>query len=98
MSRLHISTAARADLLEIWAYIAEHNTAAADRLIDDITSTYGVLLTHPEIGRRRDEFRTSLRSFPVRKFVIYYRLRDEGIEIFRVLHGARDGEHQLQDE
>jgi toxin ParE1/3/4 len=32
----------------------------------------------------------TLRSFPVGNYVIFYREVSEGIEIIRVLHGARD--------
>lgn len=36
-----------------------------------------------------------LRSFPVGKYLIFYRLIDGGLEIVRVLHGARDIENLL---
>jgi toxin ParE1/3/4 len=44
----------------------------------------------PAMGRNRQELAPSLRSFPVGKYVIYYRSIEEGIQIIRVLHGARD--------
>jgi toxin ParE1/3/4 len=31
-----------------------------------------------------------LRSFPVGNYVVFYRIVPEGIELVRVLHGARD--------
>ena len=98
MSRLRISNAARADLLDIWTYVAENNGDAADHLIDEITTTFQTLLGHPKMGRRRDEFDAPIRSFPVRKYVIYYRLRDDGIEIYRVYHSARDVERLSRHE
>jgi toxin ParE1/3/4 len=42
------------------------------------------------MGRVRDELVPSLRSFPVGKYVIFYRPIENGIEIARILHGARD--------
>jgi len=42
------------------------------------------------MGRVRDELAPSLRSFPVGRYVIFYRLIKNGIEITRILHGARD--------
>jgi toxin ParE1/3/4 len=98
MSRLRISPAARADLLEIWSYVAEDRRTAADRLIEDVVATFRTLLDHPEMGCRRDEFRTPLRSFPVRRYVIYYRLQEDGIEVFRILHSAREAASELHDE
>jgi len=44
----------------------------------------------PEMGRRREELAMHLRSFPVGRYIIFYRSMQEGIEIVRVLHGARD--------
>ena len=32
----------------------------------------------------------NLRSFPAKGYVIFYQPTDDGIEIFRVLHGSRD--------
>jgi toxin ParE1/3/4 len=32
----------------------------------------------------------NLRSLPVKRYVIFYQLTDDGVEIFRVLHCSRD--------
>lgn len=42
------------------------------------------------MGRLRDELTEGLRSFPVGRYVIFYRIVQDGVEIVRVLHGARD--------
>jgi toxin ParE1/3/4 len=44
----------------------------------------------PKIGRTRDELSSGLRSFPAARYIIFYRENRDGIEIVRVLHGARD--------
>jgi toxin ParE1/3/4 len=44
----------------------------------------------PELGRLREELSPRLRSFPVGRYVIFYRPMENRIEIARVLHGARD--------
>ena len=31
-----------------------------------------------------------LRSFPVENYVAFYRIRNEVVEIVRIIHGARD--------
>jgi toxin ParE1/3/4 len=41
----------------------------------------------------RDPALTGMRSWPIRGFgnhLVFYRPTDDGIEILRVLHGARD--------
>ena len=44
----------------------------------------------PLLGRLCPELAPNLRSFPVGNYVIFYRPIDNGIEVARVLHGARD--------
>jgi len=44
----------------------------------------------PQLGRRREELSPRLHSFPVGRYVLFYRQVESGIEIARVLHGARD--------
>jgi len=53
-------------------------------------SRFPKLAAMPEMGRRREELAMHLRSFPVGRYIIFYRSMQEGIEIVRVLHGARD--------
>jgi toxin ParE1/3/4 len=78
------------DLLEIWVYIARDNETAANRLFDRIESTCSTLAEHPRMGQDRSELMAGLFSFPVDNYVIYYRPIDGGIEMVRVLHGARE--------
>ena len=58
-----------------------------DRLVATLTTT---LSTAPFAGRTRDEFGLGLRSFPVESYIAFYRVRDEVVEIVRIIHGARD--------
>ena len=60
------------------------------RLIAEIVGRFGLLTTHPEAGRARDDIESGLRSFPVKSHSIYYRTVTHGILVSRVLHGKRD--------
>jgi toxin ParE1/3/4 len=42
------------------------------------------------IGRARPELRPDLRSFPYGAYLILYRAIDDGAEIVRVVHAARN--------
>lgn len=42
------------------------------------------------MGRDRQELATTLRSFPTGNYVIFYYPVETGIEVARVLYGARD--------
>ncbi|MBU4234561.1 MAG: type II toxin-antitoxin system RelE/ParE family toxin [Desulfobacterales bacterium] len=80
----------RGDLSEIWDYIAADNETRADAFVDLIDQKFQALASHPNLGRSRDELEEGLRSFPVGKYVIFYRAIPAGVEIVRVLHGSRD--------
>jgi toxin ParE1/3/4 len=87
-----------ADLAEIWAYIAEDSPRQADILAVRIDQEFKVLARNPNIGRARPELLANLRSFPVGLYIIFYIPRPRGIEVIRVLHGARDLKPLLQEE
>jgi len=81
MSKLRLSDHAKADLSDIWLYIAQDNSVAADTFIASLLEKMGLLARSPRLGRQRDELRPGLRSFPVGNYVIFYRRADRGIEV-----------------
>jgi len=93
VTQLRISPRAREDLLEIWSYIAEDSEENADGFIDKIHETMELLAGQPGLGRHRDELAPGIQSFPVGRYIIFYRVLSNAIEIVRVLHGARDIEN-----
>ena len=95
MARIVQSPAAEDDLLEIWVGLAANNVSAAERLMDDLDAATQILATQPLIGKARREFGPGIRSFPVRDYVIVYRPIKGGVELVRVVHGARDLERLL---
>ena len=73
------------------AYIARDKPQTAVNWVRKIREKCVFLAGNPEIGERRPEFKTGeFRCSVVGSYVIYYRPIDDGIEIARVLHGARD--------
>jgi len=81
---------AETDILEIWDYIADDSLTAADRWVDRLDEQFRVLATQPAMGRARDGLAPGVRSFPFGRYVIFYVPLDDGIDVVRVLHGARD--------
>ena len=98
MPRVMRRPLAETDLLEIWDYIADDSLAAADRWVDRIDEQLSLLAAQPKIGRSRDELAPGMRSFPVGRYVIFYVPLDDGIDVVRVLHGARDIEEIFNPE
>jgi toxin ParE1/3/4 len=90
MPRIERSRASVSDYEEIWRYIARDNPAAADRLIKAFELRLLAIVEMPGIGRPQTNLAANLRSFPEGNYLIFYRPIDGGIELVRVLHGARD--------
>ena len=91
--RYRLTRRAEQDVLDIWLYIAADNITAADKLVDRFTEIYERLADNPGIGSSQEQYRPGLRCFPVGNYIVFYRTIDGGIEVYRVLHGAR----QLED-
>lgn len=89
---------ARADLLDIWLEIASKNPAVADRLYDRLEARVRVLGDHPEIGTARPDISAETRMLVEGSYVILYRIRADGVQVVRVLHGARDIDQQVFEE
>jgi toxin ParE1/3/4 len=84
MPRILYSPLAESDLTDLWRYIA------ADALLRSVGRTCSLLADRPGIGRDRSDILGGLLSFPVGTYLIFYRIAEGGLEIVRVLHGARD--------
>lgn len=78
------------DLAEIWCFIADDSEAQADRFLDGLDRSLALWATQPNMGRRRDELATGLRSFPHGRYVVFVLPHPHGIDVVRVLHAARD--------
>ena len=82
---------AETDLDELWYYVATTaSVATADRLVDSLTTRFFFLARYPRVGRRRDDLRLGIRSFPVGEYIVFYRLDGEDVLIQRVVRGSRD--------
>jgi toxin ParE1/3/4 len=85
------SPEAEKDLLEIWSYLADQaSPPIADTQLNAIEGACAKLEHWPHSGRQRDNLLPGLRSVVAFPYVIFYRVRDERVEVVRVLHGRRD--------
>jgi plasmid stabilization system protein ParE len=93
------------DLQEIANHISLDNPYAADRVLEEIDSSFLLLTKHPLLGTEYHPIRRILRG--IRMFVvtaypnylIYYRPLpgDVGVRILYVLHAARDVRNFVHD-
>jgi toxin ParE1/3/4 len=90
MSRYRLDRAAICDLESIHDYIARSTKQSAERLLRRIAQVLKTLAKNPLSGERRPEIAADLRSFSCGNYVIYFRPSNDGIEVARILHAARD--------
>jgi toxin ParE1/3/4 len=95
MARLLVRERARSDLEEVGAFIAKDNPAAAGEVVRKLRLAFEQLACMPQLGRKVTGIKTSeeLRMWlspAFRNYLIFYRELPDGVEIVRVLHGARD--------
>jgi toxin ParE1/3/4 len=90
MARLTITATARADLHEIRDSITKDKPEAARRFVRRLREQARALSETPGMGRRRRDLRPDLYSFPIGRYVLFYRPQPGGIVLVRVIHGRRD--------
>jgi toxin ParE1/3/4 len=96
---------ARRDLLEHLVYIGENASVEdAERFLSAAEATFEHLAKRPAIGVRRDYHKPALaglRMWPISgfdKYLVFYRPTEQGIDVIRVLHGARDLKRLFDEE
>lgn len=90
MALLKRTRQAEIDLLDIWAFIAEDNSKAADNIVGQLDARSHELLVHPDMGQARNDVAKGLRHLVMNSYLILYRIDGEDIEVVRYLHGARN--------
>lgn len=90
MKNYRISDLAADDLVEIWYYISQDDPAAADRMMKRFEAAFMKLGDYPRMGRGRSRREDDFRVFTVGDYLIFYRMRDNYVDILRVLSGFLD--------
>jgi len=82
------------DLRTAAQFIHQDNPDAARRFLEAAYDTFDFLALHPGFGRQRADLGfPEVRSWRIagfRRYLVFYRERAEKIQIWRILHGARD--------
>lgn len=97
MPQVTLTPQAKQDLSEIWTYIADYDEDLATKFLEQIHDKCLNLAAFPQMGRARHELLINLRSFAIKNYIIFYLPTEDGVEILRVLRGARDIEKLFQD-
>ncbi len=102
-STFSVLPAADRDMDEQAGYLArEAGLEMATRFYDAVAATFKNIAYLPNMGERRDSANPRLAVLRVwrvvgfEKHLIFYRPKESGIEIVRILHGARDIDRVLE--
>lgn len=87
----YLSTAEK-DLTEIFEYIMKDNPSAAKGLLEEFDESISRLSSAPDLGIiPKDERLKKLgyRILIIRKYLVFYVIKSDFIQIRRIIHGAR---------
>ena len=94
--RIRRTRQVREDLVAIYIHVHGKSPQNAEKVLDALERSITSLLDTPGIGRlwespdpRLEGLRVAV-STPYRNFLIFFRPVADGIEVFRVIHGARE--------
>lgn len=93
--KLKLTLEAKADLKEIWRYIAEDSLVAADDFLDSLYSKCEKAADTGFYGRTRPDLGDGIYSYPYRKFMLYFQKKGRVLYVVRVLRGSRDQSRHL---
>ena len=100
MMKLRINPEVVEDIAQIKRYIREElcSPAAADRIAKKIVSACKGLKATPFIGAPLDsvlEVKTDYRFIVCESYLIFYKVKDDVVSVYRVMNARRDYCHQL---
>jgi antitoxin ParD1/3/4 len=94
MSAYVLTPLAKADIFDIWSYIAEDNEEAADRVEQAVYDACAFVADRPTSGHSRPDLTArplrfwTLARYP--NYAIVYRPETAPLEIIAVMHGKRN--------
>ncbi len=88
MPAIRYTARARRDLIDIWLEVSSVNPAA-DELYNRLEARVEILRRFPQSGRARTDIAPDARALIELLYLILYRIIPDGVQIVRVLHGAR---------
>lgn len=97
MKQYRISRSASQDLSAIADYFLKCNVNAGERFLQEFNRKCQYLTQFPYIGKRYDHLLIGARGLPLDGYIIFYRITEETVEIFRVVSGRKNLETLFAD-
>lgn len=93
---VRITPRAFEDLKNIGRYtLRQWGRSQRDAYLRGLDARFAWLAQHSAVGRKRDEIAPGYRSYAHGAHIIFYLIRDGGIDVIGVLHQAMDIPHHL---
>ncbi len=98
MAKYIFSQKAISDLNSIWDYTFETwSEEQADKYYNIIIRQVDDISKNPDLGRNFKEVDDNLLGFRIEKHVIFYQIKENNIEIIRILHAQMDFKNRLKE-
>ena len=91
--KIAILQIAREDIGEIFFYIAADSPKSALEMTDKITDKIDMLAELPLIGKivpDNEMAKQEYRMLIINNYIVFYKVIDDEVVVYRVLHGMRD--------
>ena len=94
--KIHFARRVRTDIIRIYTSISQRSPEAAERVSEAIHRSIQQLGDMPGVGRAWESTRELLQGMrvatvrPYRNYLIFFRPTEKTVEVFRVVHGARE--------
>ena len=96
MADYTLSQAADADLVEIYTYsFQSFGEAKADAYLQSLEESFQHLADQPKLGRPMGHIRKGYFRYEHASHSIFYKVKNKGVFIVRVLHPAMDSERHI---
>ena len=96
--KIHYLEISKNDLDQIFEYILRDNPASALKILDEIDEGITQLSQFPKLGKlpKDDKLKAfGYRVLIVANYLVFYIIKEDIIEIHRILHGSRDYQNIL---
>ncbi|HVA68632.1 MAG TPA: type II toxin-antitoxin system RelE/ParE family toxin [Candidatus Binataceae bacterium] len=90
MAQIRHTVRARRDLMDVWLELAAANPAAAEKVYRRLEARVEILKRLAEAGPLRPAIAPDAGGLVEPPYLILYRIIPDGVQIVRVLHGARN--------
>jgi toxin ParE1/3/4 len=98
VAEIVLSRAAYADLADIGDYgEAQFGREAADAYQDEFDHAFELLADHPRSGEAKPAWGSGFRCLVCKRHRIIYRVSEDTVQIFRILHHSRDVPRHLPE-